>query len=40
MVDLPGYGFALASKTEMKEWKTAMQRFLDGRDFTIMRLVT
>ncbi len=31
VVDLPGYGYAAASKTEIAQWTRLMQRYLQGR---------
>jgi GTP-binding protein len=31
LVDLPGYGYAAASKTEIAQWTRLMQRYLQGR---------
>lgn len=31
LVDLPGYGFAKASKTERQRWETLITRYLQGR---------
>ena len=31
LVDLPGYGFAKAPKTQVKSWQTAMRTYLRGR---------
>ncbi len=31
LVDLPGYGYAAAAKTEIAQWTRLMQRYLQGR---------
>lgn len=31
LVDMPGYGFAKASKTDMKAWQTLLKSYLRGR---------
>jgi GTP-binding protein len=31
LVDLPGYGYAAASKTDIAQWTRLMQRYLQGR---------
>ena len=36
LVDLPGYGYAAAAKTEIAQWTRLMQRYLQGRA-TLMR---
>jgi GTP-binding protein len=36
LVDLPGYGYAAASKDEIAQWTRLMQRYLQGRA-TLMR---
>lgn len=37
LVDLPGYGFAKASKTDQKQWKTMIENFLSGRTQAVLR---
>ena len=37
LVDLPGYGYAKASKTDQTKWKEIMNGFLTSRDFTVLR---
>jgi GTP-binding protein len=39
LVDLPGYGFARASKKDTEQWKTNMKNFLKTREFTILKRV-
>ena len=39
LIDLPGYGFATASKTERKKWENIMNNFLTTRDFTVLRYI-
>lgn len=38
-VDLPGYGYARASKTDQAKWKEIIQNYLTSRDFTVLRRV-
>lgn len=37
MVDLPGYGYARASKEDRQKWSSTMEQFLNNRSFAIMR---
>ena len=37
MVDLPGYGFAKAAKTEKAKWKDFMEGYLRDRNQTVLR---
>lgn len=38
-VDLPGYGFAKASKEDKSRWKVMTEGFFKSRDFTVLRRV-
>jgi len=38
-VDLPGYGYARASKTDRASWLKTTKSFLENRPFTIMKRV-
>lgn len=37
LVDLPGYGYARASKTDRQNWSNTMEKFLQGRDCSVLR---
>lgn len=39
MIDLPGYGFAKASKTDREKWLETLKSFLKSRCFTILKRV-
>ena len=39
LIDLPGYGFARAAKTEASRWKSFIQVYLRARDLTTLRRV-
>ena len=39
MIDLPGYGFAKASRSERRKWQSTMKTFLSTRDFKILRYI-
>lgn len=39
LVDLPGYGFAKASKEDQKKWQEVIEGYLLNRDFSVLRRV-
>ena len=37
LVDLPGYGYAKASKADQKKWQDVIDGYLCNRDFSVLR---
>jgi GTP-binding protein EngB required for normal cell division len=38
-VDLPGYGYAKASKTDRESWKKSIANYFKSRDISVLRYV-